>query len=1733
MPSYLSLPVSSRCPLSIRLATVALVLLSLAPAGLAQTEGLGNTTSTPVAGVPHDYITGLNEIVNPANGAVSVRIPQPYPHERNPNWPQYAFQYDSNLQASVQNTWTSVGCSDQTTCEVMNTMYYQNLPSSGGGYAITSLSACIQSSQNGCTNYQATVYSNFIQTDPTGGRHALGLQYCINNLPGSCGALGMASTYLQGGDEQYKAALNPTTYALSVVDLHGNSPQSGFQSISQPPYFGYSILLHEDVNGNYTNTTGRTASLIRPVPDTINSVTQTEQLSFTQSFNVNPITQGVGCQLTVNGQPENAITPSGSFTAVTGLTLPNAQTYTFSYDPTYKLLNQITYPTGATVTYTWSTIPNADGAQYKWAGVPGSGGGGGDEGGTCAIQHDWFAITKRVVSVNTVIGGAAIPVEEQDFSYTTCWPDTSCSPGGSPSYEWVSKNTTVTTKDLLRGTQFNTVYTYSPRVPPPSSVNAWVDQGVMPVENTITYYDTSGSLLKTVSKVWNSINQLSGECETLPNGQTSGKFYVYQSYNPANWSSLNPAATSTNLPTDVAEYDYTSSLGSGSGCVRPSPGTLLPTRETKTTYWVAPSPTPLFPGYPSLLDRPATVQVYGVASGSQALLQETDYSYDGTSPTGVTPTPYGHDETNYGSGSTAPRGNPTTVTKKCLTGCTTNSVTTYTYDTTGQRLSSKDANGNTTNYLYTDNYTTDDGSPSGNTNAYLTKITEPSTNGVAHVTTFQYGYEDGKLRNKTDENSRVTTYCYWTGGCSGSSFDPFVRLISVKYPDNGLSTFSYIDAGPSPSVTTTTGITSSLNLTSTTTYDAIGRPVQTALTSDPDGTSYAATTYDGMAKPWQVYNPTRCSTPTTNCGTETTWGFATYTYDALGRTTTVADPDGSVATTVYSNNQTTVTDEVGNQRTSQNDALGRLTYVWEAPAQYNYETDYAYDALNNLLSVTQKGGSTSGNWRTRSFIYDSLSRLTSATNPESGTITYAYDADGNVLTKTAPSPNQASTGTKTVVTTYAYDQLNRITERSYADSDTSNPPTANSSYGYDGVAIASTNCPENTPPALTDTYPVGRRTAMCDGSGATSWTHDQVGRLWSEKRIINGHTQTTSYAYNLDGSLATLTYPSTGKIVTYTVGGAGRPTAAQDTADSINYVESATYAPPGELTSAIFGNASGFNGMTVTNAYSDRLQPILLSATSPSGTLFSHCFDFHLRVSINTSPCSFSASTVGDNGNVYQIVNTTSTTRNQNFMYDPLNRIEQAYSSGTQWGETFGPAATSPGVAPLTPGIDAWGNLTNRSAVTGKTYYEPLDAPALTNNELTGYTYDPAGNMTNNSGSAYNYDAENRLVTAGGYNYYYDGDGNRVAKSNGSTGTLYWRGPTGDPISESSITGTSQEEYIFFDSTRIARRDVSGGAQHYYFSDHLGSHAVVENATGSSCEQDIDYYPYGGVVYDYCATVTQHYRFTGKERDTESGLDNFGARYFASTMGRFMTPDWAARPTAVPYAVFGDPQSLNLYTYVRNDPVSRADADGHCYRGYGIECGSHDGPGYLMDAMKSSMSSMSFPTGRDSAEYLALLAASTPGVQNQSTSGEGSQANVKRRDAIAGAAVDAKERADLGQKQYGPNQCSAFVAACISKAGAKAEFDDSGRPPVAGEWANKKANIPGWRVLAPDEKPAPGDVAAVHIQNPHFAATGDSAIVVQRGNGLSAIQAGDHGVEYNSNFIHGYEGVVYRRYTGD
>ena len=161
-------------------------------------------------------------------------------------------------------------------------------------------------------------------------------------------------------------------------------------------------------------------------------------------------------------------------------------------------------------------------------------------------------------------------------------------------------------------------------------------------------------------------------------------------------------------------------------------------------------------------------------------------------------------------------------------------------------------------------------------------------------------------------------------------------------------------------------------------------------------------------------------------------------------------------------------------------------------------------------------------------------------------------------------------------------------------------------------------------------------------------------------------------------------------------------------------------------------------------------------------------------------------------------------------------------------------------------------------------------------------------------------------------------------------GTLYWAMTPG-VVAETDLAGTLKSEYVFFDGERVARRDGATGAGgvFYYFSDHLKTASVITDSAGV-IKAESDYYPWGGEL-QFVNNDSNDYKFTGKKRDLETGLDYFGARYYSNGLGRFVTPDWAAKATAVPYALFNDPQTLNLYTYVGGNPASKADPDGHCF----------------------------------------------------------------------------------------------------------------------------------------------------------------------------------------------------------
>jgi RHS repeat-associated protein len=573
-------------------------------------------------------------------------------------------------------------------------------------------------------------------------------------------------------------------------------------------------------------------------------------------------------------------------------------------------------------------------------------------------------------------------------------------------------------------------------------------------------------------------------------------------------------------------------------------------------------------------------------------------------------------------------------------------------------------------------------------------------------------------------------------------------------------------------------------------------------------------------------------------------------------------------------------------------------------------TLYTYDALSNLTCAVQKGTDTTAftscasapaTWRPRSFVYDSLSRLTIVSNPESGTISYTYDANGNLSTKVAPKPNPNATGT--VTTTYSYDVLNRITQKSYTGMV---GPT--SLYAYDGANLS--GCPGPAAPTITSpTNLVGRRSSMCTTKSASSWSYDSIGRPVTEARTNQGSSSKTynvGYLYNLDGSLAQLWYPS-GKYVVYTVGGAGRVIQADANLTTLTTVATASYTPSGSL-------AGGAEGPTaINNIYNSRLQPILLSNSLSNGQpIFSVCYDFHLHQAINNAPCSFGSYTTGDNGNVFQIINNIDSTRSTAFVYDFLNRLSQSNTITTAgpncWGETYT--------------IDAWGNLTNRAGVSGmgSCYTEILNAaPASPKNQLNGIFYDAAGNVTNDgNGNMPTYDSENQIATDNGVTYSYDADGFRMEKS---PGNMYWPGPGGEVLAETDLSGNINAEYVYFNGSRLARIDRPSGTVHYYFSDHLGSASAITDASGN-VQQKYYYYPYGG-MQSSTGSDPNHYKFTGKEHDTESNLDYFGARHYSSMIGRFMTVD----PSRLS-AFIEDPQSWNRYSYVHNSPLRLVDKNG-------------------------------------------------------------------------------------------------------------------------------------------------------------------------------------------------------------
>ena len=434
--------------------------------------------------------------------------------------------------------------------------------------------------------------------------------------------------------------------------------------------------------------------------------------------------------------------------------------------------------------------------------------------------------------------------------------------------------------------------------------------------------------------------------------------------------------------------------------------------------------------------------------------------------------------------------------------------------------------------------------------------------------------------------------------------------------------------------------------------------------------------------------------------------------------------------------------------------------------------------------------------------------------------------------------------------------------------------------------------------------------------------YDALGRVLESTQTTGGQPYTMAYAYDRAGNLTSQRYPSD-RVVDYVYDGAGRIAGAKTGADG--WYAGGTgdnavgYEPHGGVKQLLLGN-----GLWEQRRYNVRLQPtqIGLGTTKATGSL----------TATGPTPTAslllldYSYGTSSNNGNVLsqRIRVGTSLNQNQAYTYDALNRLKTAAESGSgaAWSQTY--TYDRYGNRRVTAGASHGSNqaLTPQSTA---------DIAAATNrlaglNGVNAVAYDAAGNLKADwSANAFKYDGDNRLVafdaplgTDSDTTYAYDGEGRRVRKVvGGSSGvaTTYVYNVLGQLVAE--FGGTAPDR----PGTR------------YLTPDPLGSTRLV-TAEDQSVLSRHDYLPFGeeiGTTYGGRSSVSGYtpsrtdgptQKFTGKERDTESGLDYFGARYFSGAGGRFTSVDPAL--SVVP----NDPQTWNQYAYVTNRPLNYVDPDG-------------------------------------------------------------------------------------------------------------------------------------------------------------------------------------------------------------
>jgi RHS repeat-associated protein len=949
-----------------------------------------------------------------------------------------------------------------------------------------------------------------------------------------------------------------------------------------------------------------------------------------------------------------------------------------------------------------------------------------------------------------------------------------------------------------------------------------------------------------------------------------------------------------------------------------------------------------------------------VQDGSGVTKSLTTYSYDQTAVTTTTGTP------NHISAGSA-RGNATEIDTQVSGSLTLSRRFTY-YDT-GTVNTSTDAGTTTSGGANITTYNYGTGSCG---NSFPVSISEP----LSLSRSMTWDCNGGVSTSGTDENGKVAKIIYFDTLKAPSSDFLWRPIYSLDALSNETD-FAYTSptSGP-PAVPASRKSSMAFNGTtsvveSLSTMDNLGRPYLSQRRQGPGASNYDSvqTNFDAAGRPYQSTMPFMS---TAGAGSLTA-SVVTNTYDALNRTTNTTDAGGGTLSFTFLAND--VVQTVGPAPTGENtkkkqleyDALGRLTSVCEitgatgsgtcgqntSPQSTGFWTKYTYDALGDLTGVTQNAQAAGASQQTRSYFYDMLGRLTSETNPEAGTVTYAYDkltSDPSCGSVTSPGDMLKKVDAIGNVTCFQYDGLHRATSVTYPTG-TYSASTPTKKFVYDSATVNSTAmC--NAKTRLAEAYTcTGACSAKITDLGFSYSARGETTDVWESTPHSSGYYHLTA-SYWAHGALDSLTGMTGVPTIFYGASdgsgldGEGRVTkvtasTGTNPVTGVTYTSSGTSQPIGSLTQATYGSLDSDN----------------FSFDPSTGRLTQYKFNVGTAPQTDIGNLTWNA-----NGTLQQLAITdglnTANSQTCNHGYDDLARAASV-NCGAPWSQTFS--------------LDPFGNLSKSGTSNFAAGY--VLTGGGTNNRIQSLpgvtvTYDANGNLTSDGTHSHSWDSSGNAIGVDTVSFTYDALNRAVEQGNGSAFTEIVYAPTGGKIALMNST-TLVKAFVSLPGGGTAVYNGSG-LQFFRHSDHLGSSRLA-TTTSRTLFFDGAYAPYGE---DYVKTGTTDLSFTGQNQDAVSGIYDFMFRKYNPVHGRWISPDPAGMGAANP----ANPQSWNRYTYVSNNPLALTDPLGLCdNQSGGAACGdgdhgdqgapsdalfwfgsSHDGPGSLADSMAADVGAAAF-----------------------------------------------------------------------------------------------------------------------------------------------------------------------------